>query len=111
MLCQEALAEEARMKAKFENDTLIAKAKRDYELKKAAYDIEVQTKVLFKSFHRQPVKTAISLHSSPLGTFHQEGRLHLSNRNSMLMMENLSGNWSGVLIGQRSSYIVLAIVY
>lgn len=39
------------MKAKFENDTLIAKAKRDYELKKAAYDIEVQTKVLFKSFH------------------------------------------------------------
>ena len=57
------------------------------------------------------MKTAISLHSSPLGTFHQEGRLHLSNRNSMLMMENLSGNWSGVLIGQRSSYIVLAIVY
>ena len=46
------MAEEARMKAKFENDTLIAKAKRDYELKKAAYDIEVQTKVLFKSFHR-----------------------------------------------------------
>lgn len=33
------------MKAKYENDTEIAKAKRDYELKKAAYDIEVQTKV------------------------------------------------------------------
>ena len=31
--------------AKFENDTEIAKAKRDYELKKAAYDIEVFTKV------------------------------------------------------------------
>lgn len=42
---QEALAEEARHRAKFENDTEIAKAKRDYELKKAAYDIEVQTKV------------------------------------------------------------------
>ena len=42
---QEALAEEARMKAKYENDTEIAKAKRDYELKKAAYDIEVFTKV------------------------------------------------------------------
>lgn len=42
---QEALADEARMKAKYENDTEIAKAKRDYELKKAAYDIEVQTKV------------------------------------------------------------------
>ena len=33
------------MRAKFENDTEIAKAKRDYELKKAAYDIEVFTKV------------------------------------------------------------------
>lgn len=33
------------MRAKYENDTEIAKAKRDYELKKAAYDIEVFTKV------------------------------------------------------------------
>ena len=33
------------MRAKYENDTEIAKAKRDYELKKAAYDIEVHTKV------------------------------------------------------------------
>ncbi|KAJ7378886.1 Flotillin-like protein 1 [Desmophyllum pertusum] len=41
---KEALAEEARMRAKYENDTEIAKAKRDYELKKAAYDIEVHTK-------------------------------------------------------------------
>lgn len=41
---KEALADEARMRAKFENDTEIAKAKRDYELKKAAYDIEVFTK-------------------------------------------------------------------
>ena len=29
------------------NDTEIAKAKRDFELKKAAYDVEVQTKVMF----------------------------------------------------------------
>ena len=28
------------------NDTEIAKAKRDFELKKAAYDVEVQTKVM-----------------------------------------------------------------
>ncbi|XP_020906749.1 flotillin-1 [Exaiptasia diaphana] len=41
---KEALAEEARMKAKYENDTEIAQAKRDFELKKAGYDIEVQTK-------------------------------------------------------------------
>ena len=47
---QEALAEEARQRAKFENDTEIAKAKRDYELKKAAYDIEVQTKVCKAKF-------------------------------------------------------------
>ena len=46
MSFQEALAEEARMRAKYENDTEIAKAKRDYELKKAAYDIEVFTKVI-----------------------------------------------------------------
>ena len=48
-LFQEALADEARMRAKFENDTEIAKAKRDYELKKAAYDIEVFTKVFQRS--------------------------------------------------------------
>ncbi|EDO47182.1 predicted protein [Nematostella vectensis] len=41
---KEAIAEEARLKAKYENDTQIAKAKRDFELKKAGYDIEVQTK-------------------------------------------------------------------
>jgi hypothetical protein len=29
------------------NDTEIAKAQRDFELKKAAYDVEVQTKVCF----------------------------------------------------------------
>ena len=29
------------------NDTEIAKAKRDFELKKAAYDVEVQTKVIY----------------------------------------------------------------
>ena len=53
------------MKAKFENDTLIAKAKRDYELKKAAYDIEVQTKVLFKSFHT----TQVACENSSLSLF------------------------------------------
>ena len=42
---QEAVADQERLKAKYENDTLIAQAKRDFELKKAEYDIEIQTKV------------------------------------------------------------------
>ncbi|XP_014246194.1 flotillin-1 [Cimex lectularius] len=41
---KEAIAEEQRMASKFLNDTEIAKAQRDFELKKAAYDVEVQTK-------------------------------------------------------------------
>lgn len=41
---KEAMAEEQRMASKFLNDTEIAKAQRDFELKKAAYDVEVQTK-------------------------------------------------------------------
>lgn len=32
------------MAARLQNDILIAKAQRDFELKKAAYDMEVQTK-------------------------------------------------------------------
>jgi flotillin len=42
---KEAIAEEQRMAAMYVNDTEIAKAKRDFELKKAAYDLEVNTKV------------------------------------------------------------------
>ena len=38
---KEAIANQERLKARFENDSEIAKAKRDYELKKATYDIEV----------------------------------------------------------------------
>lgn len=41
---KEALAEEERMAARYVNDTEIAKALRDFELKKAAYDMEVNTK-------------------------------------------------------------------
>ncbi len=33
------------MAARLLNDAEIAKSKRDFELKKAAYDVEVQTKV------------------------------------------------------------------
>ena len=33
----------------------------------------------------KPVNTAVSPCSSSLGTFHQEERLHLSDRNSILM--------------------------
>lgn len=43
---REAIAEEQRMASRFLNDTEIAKAQRDFELKKAAYDAEVQTKVM-----------------------------------------------------------------
>ena len=45
------------------------------------------------------------------GTFCEEERLRLSNRNSILMTQNLSGIRSEALIGRRSSFIVLAIVY
>lgn len=45
---KEAIAEEERMAAQYSNDTEIAKAKRDFELKKAAYDLEVNTKVVNK---------------------------------------------------------------
>ena len=41
---QEAIAEEQRMAARYANDVEIAKSQRDFELKKAAYDQEVQTK-------------------------------------------------------------------
>jgi len=44
MWFQEALAEEQRLAARYVNDIEIAKAQRDFELKKAAYDQEVQTK-------------------------------------------------------------------
>lgn len=43
---REAMAEEQRMASRFLNDADIAKAQRDFELKKAAYDVEVQTKVI-----------------------------------------------------------------
>ena len=44
-------------------------------------------------------------------TFREEESLRLSDRNSILMTQNLSGIRSEALIGRRSSYIVLAIVY
>ncbi|KAF4532120.1 hypothetical protein B566_EDAN004126, partial [Ephemera danica] len=46
---KEAIAEEERMASRFLNDTEIAKAQRDFELKKAAYDVEVQTKASIKA--------------------------------------------------------------
>lgn len=42
---KEAMAEEEKMAARFVNDTEIAKAQRDFEIKKATYDAEVETKV------------------------------------------------------------------
>ena len=46
------------------------------------------------------------------GTFREEERLRLSNRNSILMTQNLCGMRSEALyIGRRSSFVVLAIVY
>lgn len=40
---KEAEAEEKRLQARYLNDIAIAKSQRDFELKKAAYDMEVQT--------------------------------------------------------------------
>ena len=44
---KEAIAEEQRLASRLENDIQIAKAQRDYEVKKAAYDKEVNAKVKF----------------------------------------------------------------
>jgi len=41
---REAMAEEKRMESRYANDVEIAKSQRDFELKKAHYDMEVQTK-------------------------------------------------------------------
>ncbi|XP_055898516.1 flotillin-1-like isoform X2 [Biomphalaria glabrata] len=41
---KESIAEEKRMQARYVNDIEIAKSRRDFELKQAAYDMEVQTK-------------------------------------------------------------------
>ena len=51
---KEAIAEEERMAARLLNDAEIAKSKRDFELKKAAYDVEVHTKV-----HYSPIRTLL----------------------------------------------------
>ena len=48
---KEAIAEEERMAARLLNDAEIAKSKRDFELKKAAYDVEVHTKVSYFPLH------------------------------------------------------------
>ena len=39
----EALAEEQRIQAKLINETEICRAKRDFDIKKASYDVEVNT--------------------------------------------------------------------
>lgn len=41
---QEAVANEQKMAARYVNDIEISKAERDFKLKKAEYDIEVQGK-------------------------------------------------------------------
>lgn len=59
---KEAIAEEQRMASRFLNDTEIAKAQRDFELKKAAYDVEVQTKKAEAemAYELQAAKTKVS---------------------------------------------------
>ena len=58
-LIKEALAEEERMAARYINDAEIAKAQRDFELKKAAYDVEVFSKKAESdlSYNLQAAKT------------------------------------------------------
>ena len=43
-ILQEAMAEQQRMESRYANDIEIAKCQRDFELKKALYDQEVNTK-------------------------------------------------------------------
>ena len=43
-------ADEELLAAKFANDTLVARAGRDFQMKKAAYDQEVQAKVWFHHY-------------------------------------------------------------
>lgn len=47
---KKCLASEELLAAKFANDTLVAKAERDFQLKKAAYDQEVRARVLFHDY-------------------------------------------------------------
>jgi len=58
MYCTE---EEERMAVKYVHDTEMAKAKRDFELKKATYDLEVNTKVKLYKYvpfiYKQKYKT------------------------------------------------------
>ena len=45
----------------------------------------------------KPAKTAVSPRSLQPGTLRRERRLRLSDRNSILMTQNLSGIWSGAI--------------
>ena len=49
-------------------------------------------------------ETAFSPRSSPLETYRHKKRLHLSDRNSILMTQTAIVIWSGALIGRRGSY-------
>ena len=53
----------------------------------------------------------VSPHSSPLMDVSRGGTSATQRQKSILMTQNLSGIQSEVLIGRRSSFIVLAIVY
>lgn len=46
---KQAIANQEKQKVRFENDTEIAQAKRDFEIKKAAYDIEVELLIVVVS--------------------------------------------------------------
>ena len=56
------------------------------------------------------MNTVLSPRSLSLGTFLLERRLCRNNRNSMLMMLNPSGIWSGALIG-RQSYSIVKLLF
>ena len=58
---KEAIANQERLKVRYENDTEIAKAKRDFELKQAAYDIEVRGKFCGKAWLNRFVKSYVGL--------------------------------------------------
>ena len=75
--------------------------------------IFINKSIYFKELHNDVAcerQTFLLAHRC-WATFREEERLWLSERNSILMTQNLSRIWSEELIGQRSSVTVSTIVY
>ncbi len=76
---KEAVAEEERMAARLLNDAEIAKSKRDFELKKAAYDVEVQTKVRIRWSSFTGFFNILKSYRKPRPSWHTSSKLPRRN--------------------------------